>query len=59
MADGLDRPITALKPPLVKIKLYCSVRVVKETLHFAITKIKWLMQFKELIFLYTENRRKP
>jgi hypothetical protein len=36
-----------------------SVRTSKRTPHFTITKIKWLMLFKEIIAVYSENLAKP
>jgi hypothetical protein len=46
---------------LLKLKLFLiifknSVRTSKRTLHFTITKTNWLMTFKEIIAVYTENR---
>jgi hypothetical protein len=35
-----------------------SVRTSKRTPHFTITKINWLMLFKEIIAVYTENHTK-
>jgi hypothetical protein len=36
-----------------------SVRTSKRTSNFAITKINWLMLFKEIIAVYSENHAKP
>jgi hypothetical protein len=36
-----------------------SVRTSKRTPHFTITKINWLILFKEIIAVYTENHTKP
>jgi hypothetical protein len=36
-----------------------SVRTSKRTPHFTITKINWLMLFKEMIAVYTVNHTKP
>jgi hypothetical protein len=36
-----------------------SVRTSKRTSHFTITKINWLMLFKELIAVYAANYTKP
>jgi hypothetical protein len=37
-----------------------SVRTSKRTTpHFTITKINWLMQFKAIIAVYSENHAKP
>jgi hypothetical protein len=36
-----------------------SVRTSKRTPHFTITKINWLMLFKEIIAVYSENQAKP
>jgi hypothetical protein len=35
------------------------VRTSKRTPHFTITKINWLMLFKEIIAVYSENHAKP
>jgi hypothetical protein len=35
------------------------VRTSKRTAHFTITKINWLMLFKEIIAVYSENHTKP
>jgi hypothetical protein len=50
---------TDLKPKFVKIIFKNSVRTSKRTPHFTITKINWLMLFKELIAVYGENLKKP
>jgi hypothetical protein len=34
-----------------------SVRTSKRTPHFTITKINWLMLFKEIIAVYSENHK--
>jgi hypothetical protein len=36
-----------------------SVRTSKGTSHFTNTKINWLMQFEEVIGVYSENHKKP
>jgi hypothetical protein len=36
-----------------------SVRISKRTPNFTITKINWLMLFKEIIAVYSENHAKP
>jgi hypothetical protein len=45
-----------LKPHLV---FKNSVRTAKKTQHFTITKINWLMLFKKIIVVYSENHNKP
>jgi hypothetical protein len=35
------------------------VRTSKRTPHFTITKINWLMLFKEIIAVYSQNHAKP
>jgi hypothetical protein len=35
------------------------VRTSKRTPHFTITQINWLMLFKEIIDVYSENRAEP
>jgi hypothetical protein len=49
----------SLKPKLVYILFKNSVRTSKRTPHFTITNIKWLMLFKEIIAVYSENHAKP
>jgi hypothetical protein len=44
-----------LKPKLVFIIFKISVRTSKRTPHFTITKINWLMLFKDIIDAYCEN----
>jgi hypothetical protein len=36
-----------------------SVRTSKRTPHFTITKINWLMLFKDIMAVYSENHAKP
>jgi hypothetical protein len=36
----------------------CSVPTAKKTQLFSISKINWLMLFKEIIVVYAENRSK-
>jgi hypothetical protein len=36
-----------------------SVHTSKRTPHFTITKTNWLMLFKEIIAVYSENHAKP
>jgi hypothetical protein len=36
-----------------------SVRTSKRTPHFTITEINWLMPFKEVIAVYSDNHTKP
>jgi hypothetical protein len=36
-----------------------SVCTSKKTPHFIVTKINWLMVFKEIIAVYSENHAKP
>jgi hypothetical protein len=47
-----------LKPTLVFIIFKNSVRISKRTPHFTITKINWLMLFKEIIALYADKNKK-
>jgi hypothetical protein len=35
-----------------------SVRTSKRTPHFTITKINWLMPFREIVAVYSENHAK-
>jgi hypothetical protein len=47
--------LNPLKPTFVFIIFKNSVRTSKRTPHFTITKIDWLMLFKELIDVYNEK----
>jgi hypothetical protein len=49
----------ALKPKLVEIIFEHLARTAKKTPYFTITKINWLMLFKEIIAVYSENHMKP
>jgi hypothetical protein len=51
--------INPLKPKLVCILFKNSVRTSKRTPHLTITNINWLMLFKEIIAVYSENHAKP
>jgi hypothetical protein len=51
--------IKPLKPKHVEIIFNNSVRTAKKTQHFAITKINWLMLFKEIIAIYSDNHMEP
>jgi hypothetical protein len=53
-----DQRFNPLKPKLVFIICNNSVRTAKKTQLFTITKINWLMLFKEVIPVYTENHMK-
>jgi hypothetical protein len=44
---------------LVYILFKNSVRTSKRTPHFTITKINWLVLFKDIIVVYSTNRAKP
>jgi hypothetical protein len=48
-----------LKPKLVLILFKNSVRTSKKTQPITITKISWLMLFKEIIAVYSEKHMKP
>jgi hypothetical protein len=48
-----------LKPKFVRVIFKNSVRTPKRTPLFKIRKINWLMSFKEIIAVYSENRTKP
>jgi hypothetical protein len=48
-----------MKPTLVFIIFKNSVRTSKKTQHFTITKINYLMLFKEVISVYSEKHNKP
>jgi hypothetical protein len=49
--------VNPLKPKPVQIIFKDLIRTSKKTLHFTITKINWLMLFKEIIAVYTENHK--
>jgi hypothetical protein len=51
--------INPLKLKLGKIIFKHSVRTAKKTQHFTITKTDWLMLFKEIIAVCSENHTKP
>jgi hypothetical protein len=51
--------LTHSKPKIAQIIFKDSVRTAKKTQLFTITKINWLMLFKEIIPVCTENRTKP
>jgi hypothetical protein len=51
--------LNPLKPNLVFIIFKNSVRTSKRTPHFTITKINWLMLFKEIMHVYSKNHTKP
>jgi hypothetical protein len=46
------------RPKLVYIMFKNSVRTAKKIQHLAITKINWLMLFREIIAVYNENHTK-
>jgi hypothetical protein len=50
--------LNLLKPKLFQIIFKNSVRTAKKTLLFTITKINWLISFKEIIAVYSENHMK-
>jgi hypothetical protein len=50
--------LTVWSPKLIYIMFKNSVRTAKKTSHFTITQINWLMLFKEIIAVYTENHTK-
>jgi hypothetical protein len=54
-----DIRINPLKMKLVYILLNNSVHTSKRTPNFTITKIYWLILFKEIIAVYSENHTKP
>jgi hypothetical protein len=51
--------LNPLKTKLVYILFKNSVHTSKRTPHFTITKINWLMMFKEIIAVYSDNYAKP
>jgi hypothetical protein len=51
--------VTTLKPKLIQILFKNSVRTAKKTQLFTITKINWLMLFKEIIAVCSKNHTKP
>jgi hypothetical protein len=48
-----------LKTKFILIIFKYSVRTAKKTQPITITKISWLMLFKEIIAVYSENHVKP
>jgi hypothetical protein len=53
------RALLPLKPKLVQIIINNSARSSKKTPHFTITKINWLLLFKKVIVVYSENHAGP
>jgi hypothetical protein len=51
--------IKAKNQKLIHIISMNSVRTSKRTQHFTITEITWLMVFKKIIAVYSENHMKP
>jgi hypothetical protein len=51
--------INPLKAKLIYILFKNSVHTSKRTPNFTFTKINWLMLFKEIITVYSENHAKP
>jgi hypothetical protein len=51
----LRRGFNTFKPKLFQVIFKNSVH----TAHFTITKIKWLMLFKEIISVYSDNHIEP
>jgi hypothetical protein len=51
--------LNPLKMKLIYILFKNSVCTSKRTPTFTITKINWLMPFKEIIAVYSENHAKP
>jgi hypothetical protein len=58
MGQTSKHQINPLKPKLVWITAKNSVRTVKKTQHFTITKISLLMLFNKIITVHTENYMK-
>jgi hypothetical protein len=56
---SLDFSVNPLKPKLGYIIFKNPVRTAKKTQLSTITKISWLMPFKEIIAVYGENHTKP
>jgi hypothetical protein len=48
-----------LKTKLIQILFENSIPASKRKQHSSITMINWLMLFKEIIAIYSENHRKP
>lgn len=44
-----------LRLNIIQITSKNLTRIAKKTLHFTITKINWLMLFKEMMAVYSEN----
>jgi hypothetical protein len=56
---SLESVFNPLKPTLVYITFKNSACTSKTTPAVTITKISWLMLFKEVITVYTENHTEP
>jgi hypothetical protein len=57
--SSLCRRFNRLKPTLVCSLFKNPVRTSKRTPNFTITKINWLILFKEIIAVYSEKHAKP
>jgi hypothetical protein len=56
----VNKTIIPLNPKPVEITFKNSVRTSKRrTPHLTITKINWLIVFKEIIAVYSENHTRP
>jgi hypothetical protein len=51
------KQVNPLKPTLMFVIFKNSARSSKRTQHFTITKINWLMLFKEIIAVYSEIKK--
>jgi hypothetical protein len=57
--SGNGLSFNPLKAKFAYVIFKNSARTSKRTPHFIITKMKWLMLFKKIISVYTENHAKP
>jgi hypothetical protein len=58
IVNTVPQSVNPLKTKLVYMIFKNSVRTAKKTLHVTITKINWLILFKEIIDVYSENPTK-
>jgi hypothetical protein len=62
LAEGLHdwgRQALGLNPTLAYITGYSRIQTVPEREHFTITKINWLLPFKEVIAVSNKTHKKP
>jgi hypothetical protein len=56
--NSVQNIIDRLKKKLMQILLNNSIPTAKKTQHFSISRINWLISFKEITVVYSENQTK-